>query len=424
MKRLVNLLLCIILLSNIPTLLQAQFIRNGVSESNALASGNIHRPNFQAFLIKADNLFRKGQHIEALLQLDNAVEIAPQHPEVYLHRAILKFRLGMTNEARKDVEMAFRFNPVGPALFGIEGAKQQLDLLAFYPEKSYQHLAWQQQLSPYESVLDSWYEQLASNILTDDRAEVEVSIIHLEAALAAMNERKFKVALAELEQLTLIRVNNAVVYDLKGLVFLELGDLETAQIQFHKALALNPKDAMTWYNYARLQSLKDETALAVDYLDRAILLQPELSIAYFDRGYAKKLLDDMDGAIEDYSAVIELEELNFLAAYFNRALVLKKVGRLSEALNDLNTIKAIDYNNPLVWKTSGNIQLLSGAYNQAIADFTKAIELDNDFGEAYFNRGVAHLLNHNALTACIDFEQSAQNGYQRANEKRQYFCAY
>ena len=38
----------------------------------------------------------------------------------------------------------------------------------------------------------------------------------------------------------------------------------------------------------------------------------------------------------------------------------------------------------------GNRYSRNGVYDQAIADYTKAIEMDVTFADAYFNRGVSH----------------------------------
>ena len=141
MKRLINILVLVYLFGSNHVLL-AQVLRHDAPQTNTLSYGELFRRDIQVFLVNSENLFRKGQQIAALQELDFAVEIAPQNPEVYLHRAMLKLRIGMTTEAQKDIATAKRLNPISPALFGIEGPNAQLDLLAFYPEQLYQELSW------------------------------------------------------------------------------------------------------------------------------------------------------------------------------------------------------------------------------------------------------------------------------------------
>lgn len=67
----------------------------------------------------------------------------------------------------------------------------------------------------------------------------------------------------------------------------------------------------------------------------------------------------------------------------------------------------------------GNRYSRNGAYDQAMADYTKAIELDGDFAEAYFNRGVSHyelgLFQESIddLTRAIDLSPTDDNYYGR-----------
>ena len=104
-------------------------------------------------------------------------------------------------------------------------------------------------------------------------------------------------------------------------------------------------------------------------------------------------------------------------------LVVKiKIGKLTDALNDLEEVLLYESDNLMTWKIRGNIHLLTRRYSQAIADFTKAIDLNSELGTAYFNRGIAHLLNHNPMIACTDFERSANEGYERALDKQRHFC--
>lgn len=393
------------------------------SSVNNSATGEIFRRNVQPFLLRSENLFRQGNHLDALIELDNAVDLVPELPEVYLHRAMLKYRLGMRTEAQEDVAKAARLNPITPALFGINGPQAQMDLLAFYPEDIYQKVSWKDQLAHYEMILDSWYQELYSVNVTDDFPELESVIIHFESVLEALENKALYKAIDELAYLELFKGNTSVYYDLKGVIHLEMKELDKAAKAFRKAINLDPNNAMAWYNLSKVSQVFEEYESSLDFLNKSIGLSPNFSNAYFERAVVKKSLGDINGAIADYTQIIEEEENTLLAAYFNRAVCYKKIGKLTDALNDLDELLLYESDNPMTWKVRGNIHLLAGRYNQAIADFTKAIDLNSELGTAYFNRGVAHLLNHNPLTACNDFQRSANEGYERALDKQTHFCS-
>ena len=389
--------------------------------SNAVVDEN-YRGNIQFFLVKAENLFRQGNQLDALIELDNAVDLAPQNPEVYIQRSLLRYRLGMATAAREDAAMAARLSPITPALFGIKGPQAQMDLLAFYPEEIFQKISWENQLAQYESTLDNWYEELYAVEVSDAFPELESAITHFEGALTALENKSWYKAIEELTYLELFKANTSVINDLKGLVYLEIGDLDYSTNAFRKAISLDPNNAMAWYNFSKISKRFENYETTLDFLNKAIGLNPTFSNAYFERALVKKKLGDIEGAIADYTIIINRTEDNFLSAQFNRAICYKKIGQLTNALNDLKEVLLHETDDSMAWKVRGNIHLLAGRYNLAIADFTKAIDLNGELGTAYFNRGVAHLLNQNPMTACIDFERSAIEGYERALEKQRYFC--
>jgi len=385
-------------------------------------TGEIHRGDIQPFLVKAENLFRQGNHIGAIMELDNAVNLSPQNPEVYIHRALIKYKLGMRSEAHQDITKATRLNPIAPALFGVHGPQAQMDLLAFYPEELYQEISWSDRLTYYGATLDKWYETLNEANVSDDFPEIESTVIHLEKALIALENEAWYQALEELSYLALFKSNTSVFYDLEGLVHLKMEKTDKAAAAFRKAINLDPNNAMAWYNMSKVsQSFGDYTA-SLDFLNKAVGLVPSFNNAIFERALVRKKLGDIEGAIKDYSIIIDREGSSFLSAYFNRAICYKKIGQLTAALNDLEELLFHNPNDPMPWEVRGNIHLMGGRYSQAIADFTKAIDLNSDLGMAYFNRGIAHLLNYNPMTACVDFERSASQGYERALDKQQYFC--
>ncbi len=416
MRQIIALFFVLVGLNNVAIAQVQSSIKNPGSVEN-------FRGNIQFFLVRAENLFRQGNQLDALLELDNAVELAPQNPEVYLHRALLKYKIGMPTAAREDAAMAARLNPIAPALFGINGPKAQMDLLAFYPEEIYQKVSWEDQLANYEPVLDQWYEELNNAKTSDAFPELESIIMHFEEALTALENKAWYKAIDELAYFELFKANTSVLYDLKGIVYLETEELDQAAIAFRKAINLDPNNAMAWYNLSKVHQHFEDYGTSLDLLTKAIRLNPTMDNAYFERALIKKKLGDVEGAIADYSNIISRTEHTFLDAYFNRAVAYKEIGQLTDALNDLNEILTYNSDDPITWKVRGNIHLLAGRYNQAIADFTKAIDLNSELGVAYFNRGVAHLLNHNRMTACTDFERSATEGYERALDKQRYFCS-
>jgi len=58
----------------------------------------------------------------------------------------------------------------------------------------------------------------------------------------------------------------------------------------------------------------------------------------------------------------------------------------------------------------------------AVADYTKAIEIDPKFAKAYCNRGQCKILLGQKDSACVDFSKAGVLGYTEAYEAISEYC--
>jgi len=93
-------------------------------------------------------------------------------------------------------------------------------------------------------------------------------------------------------------------------------------------------------------------------------------------------------ALWDY--VIERQPLGVSIAYNNRGKVFIDMGRLDEAIADLNKAIALDPSYYRAYYNRGFVFDKMGRLDEAIADFDKAIVLAPSFHEAYYNRGLTY----------------------------------
>jgi tetratricopeptide (TPR) repeat protein len=105
----------------------------------------------------------------------------------------------------------------------------------------------------------------------------------------------------------------------------------------------------------------------------------------------KKLCDYIDQIAEtgndEFAPREILGELHF-----------SKIYTLPESIAKLKKVKK-------VW-----LYGLHGQYDQAIADYTKAIELNPRDADAYYNRGNAYETNRNMKMACSDWRKACKSG--------------
>lgn len=95
---------------------------------------------------------------------------------------------------------------------------------------------------------------------------------------------------------------------------------------------------------------------------------------------------------------------NLSIAYVNRAIAHSMLGRNDEALKDFSSAIEVDPNNPLAYYNRGNLYLDTGYHDLAISDFTCALAIDPMFSLAYYNRGLAYEHSQRLQEAKADFE--------------------
>lgn len=380
----------------IPFLLTAQGFRNGPDQIGRDVSVQSFGKDNLWHLRQAEVLINQQNIERAMFELDLAIAQDPYLAKAYLLRAKLKRQIGMQTEARQDLQTAFRLNPYAADLYGYNGPFGQLSLLATPGRIDIAADDDTLGLQPYYDWLDQMNESLSGKDFVFASAAPGMELDHIEAAVWHLEKGNAEKALQETGKALVLNPGSPIAQDLKGLILIREKRWDEAEKALLEATRLAPDFAMAWFNLSRVyQALGDNTA-ALDHLNRAISVQedgpgqPEPYLqAYLDRGLTRKMLGDFGGALADINLVIEME------------------GATPELL-----------------KTRGNIYLIYGLYNKALLDFTQAIQQDETLAEAWFNRGIAHLLNGDPVSACSDLRKSADLGYAKAREKQQYFCVY
>ncbi|WP_460481563.1 type IV pilus biogenesis/stability protein PilW [Comamonas humi] len=76
--------------------------------------------------------------------------------------------------------------------------------------------------------------------------------IRLELAASYFQSGKPTIALDEIKQVLLIDPSNGDAHNMRGLIYMQLGDADSADESFRRALALKPADANVMHNYGWL----------------------------------------------------------------------------------------------------------------------------------------------------------------------------
>jgi tetratricopeptide (TPR) repeat protein len=114
-------------------------------------------------------------------------------------------------------------------------------------------------------------------------------------------------------------------------------------------------------------------------------------------------------SIQELSQAIESNP-SHIDEYFERAQAYIEKKEYQIALDDYNQVTKLAHNNASIlaftFACRGSVYLSMRAYADAIAECTKAIELDSASMPGYFNRGSAYFMQKQYLQAIPDFSEA------------------
>ncbi len=209
------------------------------------------------------------------------------------------------------------------------------------------------------------------------------------------------IVLACLAGVTCFAQTNAESFYYAGCIAFKNGNYKTALTNFTSSIELYPEMPVTYCMRGRTRwCLKDYSGALEDH-DKSIALDPKCGGYYSNRGQAEYSLKMMREALIDFNKAIELDPTN-AQAYFNRgSLKFHSLTNYVEAIADFT--KAIEiHTDPNeedihVWR--GNARLELGDYAGAIAYYQKDLKINqkhSDFLSTIKNLAMAKKLLNEA----------------------------
>ena len=128
---------------------------------------------------------------------------------------------------------------------------------------------------------------------------------------------------------------------------------------------------------------------AIEFLCKALNLNPRMSAALYVRGRAYIATQEFDSAIEDFNRVVELNS-DHLGAYYDRGIAYNEKGDFDHAIEDYGKVIELDSDFHTAYVSRGISYDSKGDFDRAILEFNKALELNPNYTNAYNCRGIAY----------------------------------
>ncbi len=201
----------------------------------------------------------------------------------------------------------------------------------------------------------------------------------LELGYLALVVTDYKQALEYADAVLKRDVHNAEAYYLKGMIFQEKQDTAKALSSYATAIE-QENDYYEAYIALGILNMNKDLELSKGYLKNALRLQPKSLEALYAYGLCCQEKGDYNEAIETYHKILEIEE--YREPYFNLGYIHQEYLKVFDV--------AIDY-------------------------YTKAIEVEPKYIDAYYNRALCYEELDNLIEAEKDLRQALQLSPQYTN---------
>ena len=200
-------------------------------------------------------------------------------------------------------------------------------------------------------------------------------------------------------------------YNNRGVSHRKLHNADLAAADFSKAFELVPTDPKFIANRGNANTdLKKYDAALADYA-AALKLNPRFAPAYSGRGNLYGGMGRFNEAIADFTKAIEYDPAD-PENYYNRAVMYRETRELAKVVADYDKYIPLMAGNP-VYQADGYInrgiaKAALGRNEEALADFTKVIELDPKRANGYKARAMIYREMKKADLAAADEKTAAE----------------
>ncbi|MDG1988067.1 MAG: tetratricopeptide repeat protein, partial [Halieaceae bacterium] len=171
-----------------------------------------------------------------------------------------------------------------------------------------------------------------------------------------------------------------------GALYSKLGDQLSALPYLKTAASLNQESAEVWCNLGSVQNSLGDTSAAIDSYQRAIKASPDEATIHFNLANCLKSLGEGELAVESYRRALELDP-QYAAAFNNLGLALQSLSFFDEAAQSFReAIDLVPYYTEALLNLAA-IQFETGDLDKCVITLNRTIELNPNLAEIYFIKG-------------------------------------
>jgi tetratricopeptide (TPR) repeat protein len=303
-----------------------------------------------------------------------------------------------------------------------EGVKKQVEAKITYEEKQFQARTWFDKGAEHN--LNGEYDDAIGAFSKAIGLDSNNANYYFGRGFSYSRKHQEDRAIEDYNKAIALNPSYAGAYNFRGLAYKGKGQLDRAIQDHNRAIALQPNKEFFYLCRGIAYGAKGDFDKAIEDYNKSILIEPNKAEAYIYRGGDYGIKKQNDRALADFNKAITLAPRN-PKAYLWRGLFYSTLGQAGEAIFDLikacelgdedgceelKKIYGITVRNPSVTASEAYACVKRGVelfrkrqYEKAIQEFTKAIDLEPRYFNAFYNRGCSYLAKGNHEKAIEDF---------------------
>lgn len=247
-------------------------------------------------------------------------------------------------------------------------------------------------------------------LLASSAILAQTPLEHFNTGNTQFQQGNYAAAIAAYDQALDLDSTYVDAYTNKGRALHAQGDYVAAQTAFGRVIALKPKATTGYLNRAHAYRAGDYPESAILDYTAVLDINPEQVEARYYRAQLYQQLDRHAEAVADLDAVIQWRMTHtptddYSDSHRLRGYSRRRLGQLQAAAQDFEKALALDPNDAQAYYNRGVIAAYQKTADHGLLDFTKAIQLKPDFEKAYFRRGMVYHTKGDYKQALKDFEQ-------------------
>lgn len=358
-------------------------------------------------------LYDLAEYERVIRDCNKAIEIDPNHTNAMIMLANVMDMFNQLDDARKLYQQAIEGNPDD-----YDGYKQ-LSVLEF--SQGNKEVAI--------SILESFM----------DRGNFHPDILEQHGKITA-DLKQYSISIGDFTELIDHYPNDSKYYFLRGIVQDSIGNHEAACSDMVRADNLGLNQAHQYLRKHCKSKLNAKTLQLEDMLDEALNLEmngqtqeaivtytnlikiaPDSSVFYYNRGKAKRRLENHEGAIEDYLKAIEID--NDRVVYIvSLAVSYSYLDKIDEAIKEYKKAIKIEPSYAMSYYNLGGIYAERKKYDDAIELLETSLYYSPNYTKAMMGLADCYLDLNDMNKACEWFTKAEEAGETKAFGKRIRSC--